>query len=243
MGKHHRRTFPGESTEYRQARDELLSAEIALREQIEHVANLRRQLPLGAEIKEDYEFQAVNPTPDHPKTVRLSELFSEEKPTLLVYSFMFGPDWERPCPACSSLADGFNGIAHHINDATNMVIVAKAAPEKLRALASQKGWNRLRLLSSATNTYNVDYLAEWESEYGNQQPILNVFTRRKGKIHHFWGSELLFVAFPPNHTRHVDMAWPIWNLLDFTPEGRGTDWFPKLSYATDKAASKPRCHS
>jgi predicted dithiol-disulfide oxidoreductase (DUF899 family) len=98
-----------------------------------------------------------------------------------------------------------------------------------RTFARERGWNRLRLLSSAGNNYNCDYYGE--NSEGGQQPSLNVFVRRNGKIHHFFHSELLLVPSErEQNQRHVDMIWPLWNLLNFTPEGRGSDWYPSLSY-------------
>jgi predicted dithiol-disulfide oxidoreductase (DUF899 family) len=84
-------------------------------------------------------------------------------------------------------------------------------------------------LSSAKNSYNADYHAEDAS--GSQWPVLNVFTRDGKGIYHSYASELLFApADPGEDRRHVDMIWPLWNLLDVTPQGRGTDFRPKLSY-------------
>jgi predicted dithiol-disulfide oxidoreductase (DUF899 family) len=98
-----------------------------------------------------------------------------------------------------------------------------------RTFARARGWNRVRLLSSAGNNYHRDYYGE--NSDGGQQPSLNVFVRRNGKIHHFFHSELLLVpSGAGQNQRHVDMIWPLWNLLDFTPEGRGSDWYPSLSY-------------
>ncbi|MGZ8830565.1 MAG: DUF899 family protein, partial [Thermoanaerobaculia bacterium] len=93
----------------------------------------------------------------------------------------------------------------------------------------ERGWRNLRLLSSANNTYNRDYHAE--NEKGGQMPVLNVFVRRDGRIHHFYGTELLYVPPEPGQDgRHVDMIWPLWNLFDVTPEGRGETWQPRLKY-------------
>ena len=87
------------------------------------------------------------------------------------------------------------------------------------------------------NTYNRDY--QGEDEKSNQRPSLNIFTRRDGKIYHFYNTELLFAPHEPGMDgRHVDMIWPIWNLFDFTPEGRGTNWYPKLKYPETADAAK-----
>jgi predicted dithiol-disulfide oxidoreductase (DUF899 family) len=59
---------------------------------------------------------------------------------------------------------------------------------------------------------------------------LQVFTRRDGPIRHFWTTELQFVAEPKRNRRHLDTMWPLWNVLDMTPAGRGENFFPKLAY-------------
>jgi predicted dithiol-disulfide oxidoreductase (DUF899 family) len=224
--------FPGESAEYRDARDQLLQAEMALRKNIEEVAARRRTLPLGGALAEDYVFEEGPPDLNNSTTThqtRFSELFSSGKDTLAIYSYMFGPQMQSPCVSCTSILDGLNGSAPHIRQRINFAVVAKSPIARIRELARGRGWNNLRLLSSANNTYNRDY--HGESPKGDQLPSLNIFVRRDGKIHHFYNTELLFA---PQETgmdgRHVDLIWPIWNMFDFTPEGRGTDWYPRLSY-------------
>jgi predicted dithiol-disulfide oxidoreductase (DUF899 family) len=160
--------------------------------------------------------------------VRFSELFGD-KDTLIVYSYMYGPNMEAPCPACTSILDGIDATVQHVLPRAAVVAVARSPMARIRAFADERGWTRLTLLSSAGNDYNVDYHGEKES--GAQMPLLNVFTRRDGKIRHFWATELLFgEADPGQHHRHVDMIWPMWNLLDVTPEGRGEKTHPKLRY-------------
>jgi len=203
--------FPNESAEYRAAREELLHAEMELRRKLEEVAALRRQLPLGGPVKEDYVFAeggADLDDLDSERQVRLSELFREGKDTLLLYSYMFGPAMKSPCSSCTSILDGLNGSMPHVR---------------------QRGWRNLRLLSSAHNSYNADY--HGETPEGDQIPTLNTFVRRDGRIYHFTSSELLFAPNEPGQDgRHVDLIWPLWNLFDLTPEGRGADWHPRLAY-------------
>lgn len=142
---------------------------------------------------------------------------------------MYGPAMATPCTSCTSILDGLNGTAPHVRDRVNFVVVAKSPIERIRITARERGWRNLRLLSSAGNTYNLDYLGE--NKEGSQLPSLNVFVRRDGKIHHFYHTELLFAPRDPSQDgRHVDLIWPLWNLLDYTPEGRGEKWYPKLSY-------------
>lgn len=222
MSRFHERQFPGESEAYRKARDELLQAEIELREKLEAVAAQRRKLPLGGKIREDYVFEEVQIDSDEVNEVRLSELFSEGKDSLIVYGFMYGPDWDEPCPSCTSITDSAN--VPQIRAGTNLVFVAKAPPEKLRALARKRGWKYIRYLSSGNNTFNEDYFTEFEGQYGNHHPVVNVFVRRNGGIHHFWASELFFVPAEGMHPRQSDLIWPLWNYFDLTPEGRGDFW-------------------
>ncbi|MFL5656518.1 MAG: DUF899 family protein [Ktedonobacteraceae bacterium] len=224
-------SFPGESPEYRAARDRLLKQEIELRRATEAVAAARRALPPGGVVPQDYVFQQAG-TDGTPTNVKLSELFVPGKDTLAIYNFMFprALDEDLPCPSCTSFLDAFDGAALHITQRVNLAIVAKAELSRILAHARARGWRRLCLLSSAGNTYNRDYFGE--NAEGAQMPMLNVFRRDGEVIRHFWGSELLYVPPDPGQDpRHSDSIDPQWNLFDFTPEGRGTDWYPELSYS------------
>lgn len=216
--------FPGESRGYRRARNQLLEAEAKLRKQIEQVAALRRKLPLGGEVPQDYEFEEENSA-----KVRLSQLFERGKHSLVLYSYMYGPEMKKPCPMCTSFLDSLDGAAPHVAQRANLAVVAKSPIARISKFARSRGWRNLRLLSSSGNTYNRDY--HGESPDGQQMPSLNVFVRRDGTIRHFFHTELMFAkAEKGQNQRHIDIAWPLWNVLDFTPEGRGTDWYPKLEY-------------
>jgi predicted dithiol-disulfide oxidoreductase (DUF899 family) len=224
----HDKRFPNESAAYRAARNKLLAAEMQLRDQTEAVAELRRKLPLGGEVAEDYPFIEVD-TYGTPREVRLSQLFQSGQDTLVVYSFMYGPSMKQACTSCTSILDGLDGSATHITNKVSLVVVAKSPIDRIAAFARQRGWRHLRLLSSHDNSYNAAYFGEAD---GYQMPMLNVFVRREGKIYHTYGTELLYA---PKRTgqdgRHVDTIWPIWNMFDFTPEGRGTTWYPRLNYS------------
>jgi predicted dithiol-disulfide oxidoreductase (DUF899 family) len=238
--------FPGESAEYRAARDRLLEQEIELRRAMEAVAAARRRLPPGGVVPQDYVFQTQEPDGDLAE-VRLSELFAPGRNSLVIYSMMFprasdddrpGPPGgqtaslplaEGPCPSCTALLDQLDGAAGHVSQHVNLVVSGKAPIGRILAFARERGWRRLRLLSSAGSTYNRDYLAETAD--GEQQPMLNVFHRDGETIRHFWGSELFYApAEPGQEPRHVGTLEPIWNLYDLTPEGRGSDWDEQLSY-------------
>jgi len=232
VGKFHEKRFPGESKSYRAARNKLLEAEMKLRKQFEEVAALRRKLPHGGRVKEDYLFEEGAPDLADQGTVKqtkLSELFEAGKNSLIIYSFMFAPDSDKPCPMCTSVLDGLNGSALHVMDRVNLAVVAKAPIQKISDWARGRGWKNLRLLSSGKNTYNRDYFAEGD-QWG-QMPAINVFQRTKEGIYHFYNAELLYApSAKGQHPRHADLIWPLWNLFDLTPEGRGTDWYPKFSY-------------
>lgn len=198
--------FPGESDAYRAARNELLKAEVALRKQIEEVAALRRELPVGGEVRQDYVFEegaADLADSSGTRTVRMSEIFLPGKDTLVLCSFMHGPEMKSACTSCTSILDGLNGAAPNILQRANLAAVAKSPHERIRTFASGRGWRNLRLLSSATNTYNRDYYGE--SAEGKQLPSLNVFQRRDGAIRHIYHSELLFAPSEPGqNARHVE---------------------------------------
>ena len=230
----HDKRFPGESADYRQARDALLRAELELRRQIEAVAAQRRQLPHGGELPADYHFQEWDPAASRVRGVRLSELFADGHTTLLLYSFMFKPNPEGTplqlaCPLCTSIIDGIDGAIPHITQQISVAVVTRAPIERFCAHARTRGWRNARLLSSAGTAYNDDYHAQ--ASDAEQFAMATVFARRDGTIHHYWSSETWFV--PPEtgqNPRHVDFMWPLWQVLDHTPNGRGTDWMPRLAY-------------
>src|ERR1700730_16794594 len=171
--------FPGESDEYRRARKELLAAEIALKEQVEHVAAMRRQLPRGMRVP-DYVFREgpVDLSRNDPadfSDVRLTDLFTDGHDTLIVDHMMFGTDDEEPCVMCSMWADGYSAVAPHVMQRASFVLVVKAEIGTLRNFARQRGWERIRLLSSHDSTFNRDF--GMENADGSQNPGLSVFTR------------------------------------------------------------------
>ena len=228
--------FPGESAEYRAARDRLLAQEVDLRRAMEAVAAARRALPPGGLLAEDYVLQGAG-ADGNPTAVRLSELFAPDKDSLVVYSMMFPRDprddrpgpADGPCPSCVAFLDQLDGAVEHATQHVNLAVIAKAPIERVLAFARERGWRRLRLLSSAGTTYNRDYLAE--SPEGHQRPMLNVFHRDGDTIRHFWGSELFYAPTEPGQdTRHVGTLEPVWNLFDLTREGRGPDWDEQLRY-------------
>ena len=238
--------FPSESTEYRAARDQLLEQEIELRRATETVAASRRALPSGGPVPDDYVFQGAG-VDGAPTDVKLSELFEPGKNSLVIYSFMFPRDPddtspgpaigktallpldEGPCPSCTALLDQLDGAAEHARQRINFAVVAKTLLPRLLTFGEERGWRRLRLLSSAHNTYNRDY--HGQTAEGLQRPMLNVFHRESDTIRHFWASELFYAPTDGDQDpRHAGTIEPLWNLFDLTPEGRPNDWYEQLSY-------------
>ena len=201
--------YPNEPQEYRAAREALLKEEQELVEKVKAVAERRRQLQRGGELKEDYVFQWANDG-TVGKPVKFSELFGD-KDTLLLYSFMFGPGWDNPCPSCTSLVDGFDRTWYQVAQNAAFVAIAKAPAERINAWAKERGWSQIPLVSGFESPYQADYQCQEESD-DMQLPVMHVFRKQAGKIFHFWGTESMM--------NHLDTVWTYWNLMDFTPEGR-----------------------
>lgn len=239
--------FPGESAEYRASRDRLLEKEIELRRAMEAVSVLRRELPPGGLIPEDYVFDG--PGPDGvPAKLKLSDLFAPGKDSLVIYNFMFprypkddrpGPTEgvtarlkreDGPCPSCVAFLDSLDGAVKHVEGAGfNFVVIAKAPLDRLTTFARERGWRNLRLLSAIGNSFKRDYLAE--TPEGFQMPMVTVFHRDGSEIRHFWSSEMLYApADPGQDPRHAGTIEPSWNIFDLTREGRPSDWQEQLDY-------------
>ncbi len=214
--------FPGESAEYRAARTALLAEEIELRRHLERVAAQRRALPPGGPVVGDYSFL----TEEGPRD--MAGLFGDHQ-TLAVYSYMFGPQRERPCPMCTNLLGAWEGNAADIGQRLSLVVVARSPIERLSAWKRERGWKDLRLVTDLNDAYSKAYFGLLPD--GSEIPALNVFTRRDGTIRHFWSGEMTGPAADPGQDPRgaPDLA-PLWNVLDVTPEGRGRDWYPKLDY-------------
>jgi predicted dithiol-disulfide oxidoreductase (DUF899 family) len=238
--------FPGESAAYQQKRQELLEAEIALRDQIERVAQLRRTLPPGKAMP-DYVFREgpadlSRDDPDEFTDVRLSELFDDGHDTLIVDHLMFAAGDEAPCIMCSMWADGYNAVAPHIRQRASFVLVAKKELGALRHWARQRGWDRIRLLSSHDNTFNRDM--RMEDEDGNQYAGVSVFTKDpSGTVVHRYTIDADLARGDPNlyegEGRGIDLYSPVWQLFDLLPTGRG-DWYPNHEYMRRVSARENR---
>ena len=134
---------------------------------------------------------------------------------------------------CTSLLSAWDGEMPDIEQRVAFAVVAKSPIERLVAFKKERGWRHLKLYSSAGNSFNRDYFAEGPN--GEDDAALNVFTRRDGTIRHFWGGEMGGkTADPGQDPRGAPDLMPLWTILDTTPEGRGTDWYPKLEYGAER---------
>lgn len=214
--------FPNESPEYRAARTALLAEEIELRRHLERVAAQRRALPPGGAVRGDYRFEGEQGPID------FADLFGD-KDTLVVYSFMFGPEREAACPMCTSLLGPLDANAGDLDEKIALAVVARSPIERLRAFAEARGWRNLRLVRDLNDCYSRDYFGLLPD--GSEIPALNVFTRRDAALRHFWSGEMTGdCADPGQDPRGAPDLSPLWNVLDMTPGGRGADWYPKLDY-------------
>ena len=215
--------IPNESAAYRAARTALLAEEIELRRHIERVAAQRRALPTGAPVSSGYRFATEDGDAD------LADLFGA-KETLAIFSYMFGPQRQRPCPMCTNVLDGWEGNAKDIDQKIALWIVARSPLEKLLAWKKERGWKHLRFASDLTDAYSHDYFAVEPG--GSESGVLSVFTRRDGAIRHFWSNEMTTaMADPGQDVRGTPEGYaPLWGMLDATPNGRDPDWYPSLNY-------------
>ena len=219
--------FPNETDEYRARRDELLELEKELRAKVMEVAEARRALPLGGRLKEDYRFEHAGDDGEVHE-VAFSELFGEHD-SLLVYTMMYGDEWDAACPSCTSLVDAFDANHYPVSRHCAFVVVGAAGPEKLRDWARFRGW-RIPVYSGRGSGYVLDYFPREDAGDPALVSMMNAFRRTPAGIFHTWGSELVGHPMENGHPRHVDMVWPYWNLLDMTPDGRPDRSIPIQNY-------------
>jgi predicted dithiol-disulfide oxidoreductase (DUF899 family) len=212
--------YPNESLKYRAARNGLLVEEIELRRCLERVASLRRALPPGGEIPEDFALASEK------GSIRFSSLFGD-KHTLLVYSMMYGPQRVAPCPSCTSFLTSWNGTARNLRERVAIAVTARSPIERLVDYKNQRGFTNLPFISDCSGDYTRTYVNPEDADV----PGFSVFSLRDGSIRHFYSGEMSgTMADPGQDPRGAPELDPLWVMLDLTPEGRGTDWYPKLDY-------------
>lgn len=212
--------FPNESPEYRRARNALLAEEIELRRNIERVAALRRTLPSGGPIPDDYTFEGQN------GAVRISQLFGD-KDALVIYSMMFGPERERACPMCTAMLTSWEGTARNLRERVALAVTARSPIARLLTFRKERGWQNLQIYSDTRGDYTRAYVSADDADI----PGLSIFTRSHGVVRHFWSGEMSGeMADPGQDPRGAPDLDPLWTVLDLTPAGRGATWYPKLEY-------------
>ena len=213
--------YPNDSAAYRTARTALLAEEIELRRQIERVAEQRRALPLGGEAPA-YQFKDEN-----GNTLALADLFGEHN-TLVTYLWMYGPQRERPCPMCTAFLGSMDEPMRDLTQRVAFAVLGRSPVERQLAFARERGWRHLKFFMTVGDDFARDYRGL--APDGSEWPAFDVWVRRDGKVHHFVGAELGGTQDPGQDPRGAPDPTPLWNVLDFTPGGRGTDWYPKLAY-------------
>jgi predicted dithiol-disulfide oxidoreductase (DUF899 family) len=215
--------YPNDSAEYRAARTALLAEEIELRRHIERVAAQRRALPPGGEIAQDYALRD-----ERGGALRFSDLFGGHD-TLVTYFWMYGPERERPCPMCTAFLGALDVPARDLMQRVALAVIGRSPVERQLAFARERGWRNLKFFATAGDDFPGDYRGL--APDGSEWPALDVWVKdQEGKVRHFWGSELGGTADPGEDPRGAPDPTPLWNILDLTPCGRGTDWYPALDY-------------
>jgi predicted dithiol-disulfide oxidoreductase (DUF899 family) len=215
------RPYPNDSAEYRAARTALLAEEIELRRHIERVAAQRRKLPPGGEAR-GYSFLDQD-----GKTVTLADMFGKHD-TLVSYFWMYGPQRERPCPMCTAFLGALDVPSHDIEQRVTFAVIGRSPVSRQLAFARERGWRNLTFYQCVGDDFARDYRGL--SPDGDEWPALDVWIKGDGKVRHFWASELGGTEDPDQDPRGAPDPTPLWNILDLTPAGRGTDWYPKLYY-------------
>jgi predicted dithiol-disulfide oxidoreductase (DUF899 family) len=222
----------GTPDEWLAARVELLKAEKDLTRQSDELARRRLELP-WVRVEKDYRFE----TEDGEAT--LADLF-HGRSQLIIYHFMYGPDWDEGCPSCSGVADGFDTTHLHLqNHDVAFTAVSRAALPKLLAYRDRMGWS-FPWVSSAGSDFNFDFnvsfteesvakgqthnfraLEDWmvdPAQLPFEGPGMSAFALDDGVVYHTYSA----------YTRGLDVAWNMWQWLDRAPLGRNEgdySWF------------------
>jgi predicted dithiol-disulfide oxidoreductase (DUF899 family) len=218
-----RTPFAGESPEYRKAREALVAEEIEFRRRMTRLTEQRRSLPPGPVIEKDYRFKDANGSESG-----LLDLFGRHD-ALVTYFWMFGPQRERPCPMCTNWLGAVNGNAADIKQRVALKVLGRSPVPRQLAFAQERGWRDLDFVQTIGDDYAKD-IGSLKSD-GAEWAAITVFRRDGDKVRLFWAAEMTAdMADPGEDPRLAPDVASLWSILDLTPDGRGTDWYPKLSY-------------
>ena len=199
-----RRNFLTKEKEFNRLRDEL--------------SRERRELP-WEHVKKQYVFEG-----EHGKET-LAELFGKRS-QLIVYHFMYGPDWEIGCKSCSFWADNFNGIIPHLEARdVSLAAVSRAPLQKLQAQARRFGWT-FKWVSSFGNDFNFDYNVSFPREALDRGEVFYNYSPRKlgstempGISAFFRDGDQIYHSYS-TYARGLDMLNTAYHYLDLVPKGR-----------------------
>lgn len=221
--KKRRTSFKGESDSYRAARTALLAEEIEFRRHMTRLVEQRQALPPGPVVEKNYRFKDANGA-----EVGLLDLFGD-KQTLVSYFWMFGPQRERPCPMCTNWLGAVNGNAADIKQRVALKVLGRSPVARQVAFAQERGWHDLDFVQTVGDDYANDL--GLLDDKGSDMAAIIVYKRDGDKVRLFWASEMSFeMADPGQDPRDAPDIASLWSILDLTPDGRGKDWYPKLSY-------------
>jgi len=207
------------------ARKALLKAEKEFTRQRDELSRKRRALP-WTKVEKDYVFEGLQ------GREALADLF-DGCSQLIVYHFMYGPDWDVGCKSCSFWADHFDGMQPHLKARdTGFAAISQAPLAKLRAQAERLGW-RFKWLSSLGSDFNFDFEVSFRPEelesgtarynyaphrfQATEMPGLSVFFREAdGSLYHTYSC----------YSRGIDLMNTTYNYLDLTPKGRDEEGLP-----------------
>ena len=223
LAAHARTPFPGASADYDAARQALLAEEIEFRRHATRLVAQRQALPPGPVIEKNYRFKD-----EQAFEVGLRDLFGD-KDTLVTYFWMYGPQRERPCPMCTNWLGAVNGNAADIKQRVALKILGRSPVERQYAFAQERGWRDLNFVQTVGDDWAKDLGVLMPD--GSEYPALTVFRRHGDTVRLFWASEMTGeMADPGQDPRDSPDIASLWSILDLTPDGRGTDWYPKLNY-------------
>ena len=208
---------PGESTDYRAARQRLLAREYELRRLTESVATERRALPPGAALTRAYRFVGEE------GEATLADLFGSHG-ALFVYSYMFGPEREASCPMCAGFMNALALRVPAIRENMGVAFVARSPLARLVAAKRELGMPDLPVYCDASG----DFTRDWVDAADGDVPGLNVFRKDGDVVRHFWSGEMT-ESDPGQDPRGAPEIDPLWAVLDMTPAGRRPDWYPSLN--------------
>ena len=207
---------PGESADYRTARQCLLAREYELRRLTESVAAERRALPPGAEVTRAYRFVGEE------GEVTLADLFGAHN-ALFVYSYMFGPERKESCPMCAGFMNALALRVPAIRENMGVAFVARSPLVRLVEAKRELGMPDMPVYCDASG----DFTRDWVDAADGDVPGLNVFSKDDGLVRHFWSGEMT-ESDPGQDPRGAPEIDPLWTVLDMTPAGRRPDWYPYL---------------